>query len=508
MVAKVQIKRTEGPNQAPLGLSPGELVIEMNEPCRLWVGVPFTLHPDGRKLLFDSSKIYLTQAEGDGRYVNVTGDYMSGALNIGVKGNNFGTPAGTPFNGAVVAADANFTLYNYDPGNWCGMGTDPSGNWWLRTGNAGSPTPALRVDTVQNVFLHHDPAGPMHAATKQYVDNMVAGVPVPPLGNYVLKTGDTMSGALQINSNLGVAGGISTGTLTASGNISGNVIYANNIQDSGPLGVGGPVTFASGFNSTSFTIGSWIAGGLNISGLTETTTINNSGNVNIGGAMLSSYAEITKWSGGPHYRSIGWSDPLGGQAYICPSEGDPNYGNDKHISLFFIHSIGVSVTCRIDVVSQAVYDFRHDGMAFKLGGGMWANGSDGRIKNVLGNYTSGLAAVRALQPVRYTYRGNDSQGAPAMFALGREHSPVPTGVPAAPYLNSIHHHAAVEAREFIGLVAQDAEVTMPELVKAEKGHIDGQEVADMRQLDPSPILYALINAVKELAAKVEALESA
>jgi hypothetical protein len=51
MPQKVLIKRTSTPNSPPVGLSPGELAVEMGVPTRLWVGVPAAQDPSLRKLL-------------------------------------------------------------------------------------------------------------------------------------------------------------------------------------------------------------------------------------------------------------------------------------------------------------------------------------------------------------------------------------------------------------------------------------------------------------------------
>jgi hypothetical protein len=44
------------------------------------------------------------------------------------------------------------------------------------------------------------------------------------------------------------------------------------------------------------------------------------------------------------------------------------------------------------------------------------------------------------------------------------------------------------------------------MVTERAGYIDGVAVNDMRDIDTTPLLFALINAVKELKARVEALE--
>ncbi len=121
--------------------------------------------------------------------------------------------------------------------------------------------------------------------------------------------------------------------------------------------------------------------------------------------------------------------------------------------------------------------------AYKPGGGAWIASSDARIKDVTGDYTAGLEQVLRLRPVTYRYRGND--------AAAGETSP----------------HAATLERAFIGLVAQDAEQPMPEMVTLGSGFVDGSAVDDLRSLDTGPLLFALVNAVRELAERVAAMEA-
>jgi hypothetical protein len=157
--------------------------------------------------------------------------------------------------------------------------------------------------------------------------------------------------------------------------------------------------------------------------------------------------------------------------------------------------------------------FRNDGEAWKPNGGYWAAVSDARIKDVVEEYTTGLDAIIALRPVRFIYKGNDSPYAPPVSDV-----PLPNGrMPSseAPYLATMHHDVAVQKKVFIGLVAQEAEVSMPELVASHEGWIDNEHVDDLRVMDMTPTTFALINAVKELkaivdaqAARIAALEAA
>jgi hypothetical protein len=111
------------------------------------------------------------------------------------------------------------------------------------------------------------------------------------------------------------------------------------------------------------------------------------------------------------------------------------------------------------------------GNALKAGGGPWGALSDERIKDVSGEYDLGLAAVTALRPVRYRYK-------------------------------------AEPEKELVGLVAQEVEEVMPGMVTQGEGVIDGQPVTDMRTLDTTELLFALVNCVKELKAEIEALKAA
>jgi len=121
-------------------------------------------------------------------------------------------------------------------------------------------------------------------------------------------------------------------------------------------------------------------------------------------------------------------------------------------------------------------NFQIYGQGYKPGGGSWQDSSDARIKDVIGEYAVGLSAVNALNPIRYTFKGNDGR------------------------------HVA-NGKEYIGLVAQDMEIVMPEMITLESGTVDGNPVDDMRILNSSSLVYALVNSVKELARRIEDLEA-
>ena len=99
-----------------------------------------------------------------------------------------------------------------------------------------------------------------------------------------------------------------------------------------------------------------------------------------------------------------------------------------------------------------------NGTASKPGGGTWAVFSDERLKNIKGNFTSGLNAVMRLQPLRYEYKPNNVLG-----------------------LRSEGEH--------IGFGAQALQQVIPEAVtKNADGYL---------MVNNDPIIWTMLNAIKE-----------
>lgn len=185
---------------------------------------------------------------------------------------------------------------------------------------------------------------------------------------------------------------------------------------------------------------------------------------------------------------------------LALGDGQPELGGNtgSHFKLNRHNDDGAWLNFSL-AVERHTNKFYATGEAYKPGGGSWVDSSDIRIKTVLGEYAQGLDAIRRLQPVIYKFKGNDvSLPEPSS-------SKQPQGKPNR---YSAHYTAAMEGKEFIGLVAQHAELSMPELVTKVSAEIDGKLVDDYRVMDNSPLVFALVNCVKELAARVEALEAA
>ncbi len=110
-----------------------------------------------------------------------------------------------------------------------------------------------------------------------------------------------------------------------------------------------------------------------------------------------------------------------------------------------------------------------NGTADKPGGGSWGTFSDERLKNIKGRFTPGLRAVMQLQPLRYEYKRDNALG-----------------------IKSEGEH--------IGFSAQAVQRIIPEAVsKNEKGYL---------LVNNDPILWTMLNAIKEQQAQIEKLRTA
>ena len=116
--------------------------------------------------------------------------------------------------------------------------------------------------------------------------------------------------------------------------------------------------------------------------------------------------------------------------------------------------------------SQAYYTFSD---VQKVGGGSFNSYSDSRYKQDITSYTKGLAEIKQVQPKNYRYTAEFMQ-------------------------------ADEPSQAFVGVVAQELENTA--FANCVKDDANGYKV-----VDTSELTYALINAVKELSAKVEQLEA-
>jgi hypothetical protein len=114
--------------------------------------------------------------------------------------------------------------------------------------------------------------------------------------------------------------------------------------------------------------------------------------------------------------------------------------------------------------------------AVKPGGGSWAASSDSRIKENVGIYSKGLEHILLVAPITYDYNGKG-------------------GMP--------------KSAGYIGVIAQEIKDVFPETITTYKSKLEetDTEDTDLYRFDPSALIYALINAVKELKAEIELLKA-
>ena len=116
-----------------------------------------------------------------------------------------------------------------------------------------------------------------------------------------------------------------------------------------------------------------------------------------------------------------------------------------------------------------------NGDACKTSGGTaWTVCSDARLKENVRELEAGLAQLMRVRPVRFRYNGL-------------------AGTPAG--LDSV------------GIIGQEMEKIFPEMIRRLPGRQEGEPIMeDLRMYDGSALTFVLVNAVKELAGKVEQLE--
>jgi hypothetical protein len=111
----------------------------------------------------------------------------------------------------------------------------------------------------------------------------------------------------------------------------------------------------------------------------------------------------------------------------------------------------------------------------KPGGGSWTASSDIRVKENIEVYSKGLEDILLINPVTYDYNGKGGM-------------PKSTG--------------------YIGIIAQEIKDIFPETITTYKSKLEETDTEDteLYRFEASALVYALINAVKELKAEIELLK--
>ncbi len=128
---------------------------------------------------------------------------------------------------------------------------------------------------------------------------------------------------------------------------------------------------------------------------------------------------------------------------------------------------GQTVTVKVGIgTTKPDSNLTVNGSADKPGGGSWSTYSDGRLKTLDGNFSSGLSQILKIKPLRYRYKEGN-----AMSIRDRD--------------------------EHVGLVAQEVQKVIPEAVtKNDKGFL---------LVNNDPIIWAMLNAIKEQQREIAVL---
>jgi len=138
-------------------------------------------------------------------------------------------------------------------------------------------------------------------------------------------------------------------------------------------------------------------------------------------------------------------------------------GSEKPSGIFINGNVGIGI-------SNPAYLLHVNGSAAKPGGGSWTDASDIRLKDVHSQFNRGLEALSNLQPVEFSYKADN-----------------PLELPSD--------------RTYIGLIAQDVQKTIPEAIERDsKG-------SDYLYVNNDPIIWTMLNAIKELKAENDSLRA-
>lgn len=162
---------------------------------------------------------------------------------------------------------------------------------------------------------------------------------------------------------------------------------------------------------------------------------------------------------------VQYNNVTGGRnLFVTTGGSDPlHLGTNNSIRMTILPNtglVGIATTAPTDTLSV-------NGTASKPGGGSWAVFSDERLKTIKGSFNRGLRAAMQLQPVRYEYKPDN--------ALGLK-----------------------SGTENVGFGAQQLQQIIPEAVTTTaNGYL---------QVNNDPIIWTMLNAIKEQQQEIEKLK--
>ena len=306
------------------------------------------------------------------------------------------------------------------------------------------------------------------------------GAYLPLTGGQLAGPGDLLvHGRLDCNSMLVVAGNFSApanGELAVTNTIRcGADLTCSNIGAAGNI-TGGSVTAAGGLVVQSG--GASITGGVNVPGggiISAGALEVQSGGAAIEGRLTARGAIIYAGAGFDENTLILWPNQAA-CAYthhINPTGTTYWTVGSNQVSNFTISRVAVTY---LQLHENTDFSVPLSTNAYKPGTPSWNTPLDLRLNRDIAPYDRGLAEIRQLQPISFAYNGRGGLRA--------------------------------DGRRYQGIAAQDALPIMPEMVGEWSMRLEDadEDETSVYTMDYHPLLMALVNGVKELADRLERLE--
>jgi len=264
-----------------------------------------------------------------------------------------------------------------------------------------------------------------------------------------------------------------TGTVTSvalQSNLSGITVSGSPVTTSGTLILSGTLAVANGGTGQStLSTGAVLVG--NGSSAVSSISPSTSGNVlTSNGSSWSSSALPTASSSVSGIVSTGTQTFAGSKTFSTGVTSANGYNFTSNSSLFWTGAeaqIRIAGNMRLFVgASSAGFDLSD---VQKVGGGTFNSYSDSRYKQDISAYGKGLAEIKQVEPKNYRFTAE----------FMKSDSP---------------------SQAFVGVIAQELEGTA--FANCVKTDANGYKI-----VDTSELTFALINAVKELSAKIDQLEA-
>ena len=435
-----------------LTITPGALATNDVVLSRSGSGMVSLLGTDGLKFDVSGGVTYLFLT-GNGSIIRVAGrgSPQAGQFQNANGGNILWVQDQTT---AASGVPNHLVIQNATTGNPATIATQGSdSNRSISLVPAGTGT--VRAPTVASADSSTAIATTAFVKAQSYLTTVTAA------STYLPLTGGTLTGDLAIQT----AGYASLALLKPAGSYANQVMGFRGALTRWNLQLGDEGAESTGNAGSDFALhrytdaGAYIGPALTISRATAALSV--TGTLKVGSAPQPTIVADVSYT---NLMSPDGTNGLGGIALGAAANGNSLHRNTAH---YFQARDASATYCQFSATGCA-----------KPGGGTWADSSDIRVKRNILDYTTGLDAVLRLRPVSFEFNGKGE--------------------------------TPDNGKTYVGLIANEAKEIMPEMVgvtdvKFEK---DDTHLTEILTLDATALIYALTNAVKELSARLAALEAA